>query len=82
MNNSQDITTKQDEMYRTALAAFILHSRKTIEEQKDLYQKYVSRNFAKIEEDNSGGYNISQQGQTTLNIRQLSTLTQRKIQLR
>ena len=82
MNNSQDITAKQDEMYRAALAAFILHARKTVEEQKGLYQEYVSRNFAKIQSDNSGGYNISQHGQTALNIRQLSTLVQRKIQLR
>ena len=82
MSNSQDITAKQDKMYRTALAAFILQSRQVIEEQKSLYQNYVSRNFAKIEGDNKGGYNISQQGQATLNIRQPSTLTQRTIKLR
>lgn len=82
MNDSQHIAAKQDEMYHTALAAFILHSRKAIEEQKDLYQDYVSRNFAKIESDNKGGYNINQRGQSSLNIKQSSTLTQRKTQLR
>lgn len=69
-------------MYRAALAAFILESRQVIEEQKNLYQNYVSRNFAKIENDSKGGYNINQQGQATLNIRQPSTLIQRTIQLR
>ena len=69
-------------MYRAALAAFILESRQVIEEQKDLYQNYVSRNFAKIENDSKGGYNINQQSQATLNIRQPSTLIQRTIQLR
>lgn len=82
MNNSQEITAKQDEIYRNALAAFILQSRKTIEEQRQLYQDYVSRNFAKMEGDNQGGYNITQKGQSTLNIRQPSTLTQSTIQLR
>lgn len=82
MSNAQDIITKQDEMYRAALAAFILESRQVIEEQKNLYQNYVSRNFAKIENDSKGGYNINQQGQATLNIRQPSTLIQRTIQLR
>lgn len=82
MNNSQDITIKQNEMYRAALSEFILHSRKIIQEQRDLHRDYVLRNFARIQSDNNGGYNINQYGQTTLRIRQPSTLTQRSIQLR
>lgn len=82
MNNSQDITIKQDEMYRTALAAFILHARKAVEDHKALYQDYVSRNFAKMENDGRGGYNIKQQGQPAINIKQTSVLTQSKIQMR
>lgn len=82
MNNSQDISLKQDEMYRTALAAFILHARKTVEDHKALYQDYVSRNFARIETDGRGGHYIKQQGQPAINIKQTSVLTQRKIQMR
>lgn len=82
MNNSQEISLKQDEMYRTALAAFILHARKAVEDHKALYQDYVSRNFARIENDGRGGYDIKQQGQSPINIRQTSVLTQRKLQMR
>lgn len=82
MNNSQEVSIKQDEMYRAALAAFILQARKTVEDHKTLYQDYVSRNFARIENDGRGGYDIKQQGQPTINIRQTSTITQRNIQMR
>ena len=82
MNNSQEVSIKQDEMYQAALAAFILEARKTVEDHKALYQDYVLRHFARIENDGRGGYDIKQQGQTTINIRQTSMLTQRSIHIR
>lgn len=81
MNNSQEIQLKQQEMYQSTLAAFILESRKMIEEQKMLYESHVARNFASMENDNAGGYNLKQKGKPVINIRQVSTVTQRKIQL-
>lgn len=82
MNNSQDIQLKQHEIYQSTLAAFILQSRKMIAEQRMLYQSHVLRNFASIENDSTGGYNLRQKGKPLINIRQASTVNQRNMQLR
>lgn len=79
---SSDIKAKQQEMYRAMLSAFIAESRQVIEKEKQLYQQYIGRNFAKLKATNSGGYQLSQNGRESLVIHPVSTLSSRSIKLR
>ena len=80
MNNEQEITRKQAELYKASLAAFIEQSRKSVEKTRQYYQNYVDRNFAKLK-SNNGIYTISQ-GQNKMTINMPNIIASRKIGIR